>query len=67
LVTGARDLAVPASAARDALARLPLARQATIQNAGHLAHEEQPDETLDAILPFLDSEGVRLAVPAGTV
>ncbi len=43
LLAGARDRAVPAAQARRLLALLPSARLHVLPDAGHLAHEEQPE------------------------
>ncbi|MFN8667751.1 MAG: alpha/beta fold hydrolase BchO [Gemmatimonadaceae bacterium] len=49
-ITGDRDTWVPPAAARDACARMPHARVASITGAGHLVHEERPQEVAALIL-----------------
>lgn len=52
LVVGDGDKAVPPADARKVAGRLPDARVETILAAGHLAHEEKPDEAARLILAF---------------
>lgn len=52
-ITGDRDTWVPPAAARDACARMPRARVASVTGAGHLVHEERPHEVAALILDAL--------------
>lgn len=53
LITGARDTAVPPETSRDAAARLPRAEHVTLEDLGHLAHEEDPGAVARVILDRL--------------
>ncbi|MEM6637843.1 MAG: alpha/beta fold hydrolase BchO [Pseudomonadota bacterium] len=64
LMTGASDLAVPASVTKRAVADLPLADTCTFPDLGHLAHEEAPELLLSRARDFLRQEGVLPAVTA---
>ena len=55
LLHGAHDMTFPASLALRAAARLPSARAVIIDNAGHMAHVDQPESWLAALTDFLDS------------
>ena len=50
LVAAEGDLAISPADAKDIAARLPSAQLKIMQGAGHLAHEEQPDEAAAIIL-----------------
>jgi magnesium chelatase accessory protein len=50
LVAAEGDLAIPPEDAKDIAVRLPRAQLKIMQGAGHLAHEEQPDEAASIIL-----------------
>lgn len=49
-ITGERDTWVPPAVARDASARMPRARVASVAGGGHLVHEECPQEVAALIL-----------------
>jgi pimeloyl-ACP methyl ester carboxylesterase len=53
VVWGDRDRLVPVGRVRAAVAGIPGARLHIIEDCGHIPMVETPDETLDAILPFL--------------
>jgi magnesium chelatase accessory protein len=50
LVAAAGDLAIPPADATALAARLPLAQLQVLADAGHLAHEEQPDQAAEIIM-----------------
>jgi magnesium chelatase accessory protein len=50
LLAGERDLAVPVSQQREVAARIPGARLQVLASAGHLLHEERPEEVARLIL-----------------
>jgi len=54
LLTGAKDTAVPPESSRAAVAALPNARHLNLGDYGHLAHEEAPHKTAEAIFTALD-------------
>lgn len=54
IIWGTRDRVVPASHARNHVRDLPNARLEWIENAGHLPHEEEPQQVNELILNFLD-------------
>lgn len=60
LLAGERDLAVPPALQRELAARIPGARLHLLASAGHLLHEERPEEVARLILealPALQTEG----------
>ena len=60
LVVGARDKAVPPGDAAEVAARLPRARIETLPHAGHLAHEERPED-VSALILRVAGEHIALA------
>ena len=50
LVAARGDLAIPPADATALAARLPLAQLQVLADAGHLAHEEQPDQAAEIIM-----------------
>lgn len=54
LIAGASDRAVTLTSQRDLLRRIPLARLAVVREAGHLLHEERPDDVAKLILDEAD-------------
>lgn len=54
VVFGERDAFVPPRYADDFVAGLPDARSATVPEAGHMLHLEQPDETVHIVSEFLE-------------
>jgi pimeloyl-ACP methyl ester carboxylesterase len=76
LLHGARDMTFPARLAARAAARLPAGRAVILDDAGHMAHVDQPSRWLAALAAFLDSplranlansESDRSDIPAPTV
>lgn len=55
LLHGARDMTFPARLAAQAAARLPVARAVIIEDAGHMAHVDQPSRWVGALTTFLDN------------
>lgn len=53
LLTGHRDTTVPPRVSRSAVARLPRGEWVDLPGLGHLMHEEAPEATANAILPWL--------------
>lgn len=56
-LTGDNDLAVPPSTSAEWAAKMPNAEVTTIGGAGHLVHEERPEEVAAKILGFLEKIG----------
>lgn len=54
LLHGHGDLMFPAELARDAAKLVPGARAVVLEDAGHMAHIDQPEAWLDALRDFLD-------------
>jgi pimeloyl-ACP methyl ester carboxylesterase len=54
LLHGAQDMTFPAMLAAQAAAKLPNARAVILEDAGHMAHVDQPGRWLDALAAFLD-------------
>ena len=55
VVTGTRDATRPAAAVADFLAMHPTWRHASVQDAGHMVHWEQPAACAEAILRHVES------------
>jgi pimeloyl-ACP methyl ester carboxylesterase len=53
LLHGAQDMTFPGRLAARAAARLPAARAVILEDAGHMAHVDQPGRWLDALAAFL--------------
>ena len=53
LLHGRHDLTFPAELAEETQARLPSARAVVLDEAGHMAHVDQPRQWLDALVDFL--------------
>jgi magnesium chelatase accessory protein len=58
LVVGAKDGSIPPAEARRVRTLLPSAQLITLPGLGHLAHEEQPAETVALILRLAHAAGV---------
>ena len=56
LITGDNDTAVPPDVSDRAAHLLPNATRIRLQNLGHLAHEEDPEQICDIILNWLDGK-----------
>jgi pimeloyl-ACP methyl ester carboxylesterase len=54
LIWGEKDAMIPVSNAKDYIRALPDSRLVTLADAGHLPHEEIPEQSLDPVLAFLD-------------
>lgn len=65
LIAGARDAAVPVAAVRRAAEMMAQAQLVVLPEAGHLAHEEAPDEVGALITGFL-AQTLGPAPPGGT-
>ncbi len=59
VITGTTDLVVAPQNSRLLCERIPDARFAEIEGAGHLFFIEKPEATLDLLLPFLRGEAAR--------
>lgn len=57
-VVGTNDLTVPPAEARRVLALLPEAQIVPLAGAGHLAHEERPQEVAELVFRFAEVLGV---------
>ncbi|WP_222195753.1 alpha/beta fold hydrolase [Modestobacter italicus] len=53
LLHGRQDMVFPAALAEEAAARLPDARSVLVEEAGHMAHVDQPEPWLAAVREFL--------------
>lgn len=62
VIWGEDDQLIPVIEGRAASEQMPQARFVAIQNCGHAPMEEQPQEFLDSVLPFLDHD-----VPAAVI
>jgi pimeloyl-ACP methyl ester carboxylesterase len=56
LLHGRQDLTFPARLAGQSAAAIPGARAVILDEAGHMAHVDQPDAWLDAVAEFLDRD-----------
>lgn len=61
LIAGASDRAVPLASQRNLMKRIPSVRLAVVRSAGHLLHEERPDDVASLILAEADRYPARTA------
>lgn len=54
LLHGRQDMTFPAVLVDETVALMPTTRGVVLDNAGHMAHIDQPDEWLNAVRDFLD-------------
>jgi pimeloyl-ACP methyl ester carboxylesterase len=54
IITGDDDRVVETALTRELAAKMPLAEFVVISDSGHLLHEEDADEFMAAVLPFIN-------------